>query len=120
VGLHGQTQAELSAQILDEDGQPVEQKQFTATADGTASTVRFDLRPTRPGVSFYKLRIRHADEAELPDPQVDADPAAPDSSETSRREVTLANNDRWLPVDRSGGPYRILYVAGRPNWEFKF
>jgi hypothetical protein len=23
-------------------------------------------------------------------------------------------------VDRGKGPYRILYVAGRPNWEFKF
>ena len=23
-------------------------------------------------------------------------------------------------VDRGGGPYRVLYVCGRPNWEFKF
>ena len=23
-------------------------------------------------------------------------------------------------MDRSTGPYRILYVSGRPNWEFKF
>jgi uncharacterized membrane protein len=23
-------------------------------------------------------------------------------------------------VDRGGGPYRVLYVSGRPNWEFKF
>jgi len=23
-------------------------------------------------------------------------------------------------VDRGQGPYRILYVGGRPNWEFKF
>ena len=25
-----------------------------------------------------------------------------------------------LAVDRGRGPYRILYVSGRPNWEFKF
>ncbi len=25
-----------------------------------------------------------------------------------------------LSVDRGGGPYRVLYVSGRPNWEFKF
>jgi uncharacterized membrane protein len=32
----------------------------------------------------------------------------------------LENNIRVVAVDRSGGPYRILYVSGRPNWEFKF
>ena len=37
------------------------------------------------------------------------------------KEATLANNTRMRgAVDRSGGPYRILYVSGRPNWEFKF
>jgi uncharacterized membrane protein len=35
-------------------------------------------------------------------------------------EATLANNSRVLAVDRGQGPFRILYVAGRPNWEFKF
>ena len=25
-----------------------------------------------------------------------------------------------MVVDRGGGPYRVLYVCGRPNWEFKF
>ncbi len=35
-------------------------------------------------------------------------------------EATLANNTRVLVVDRGHGPYRILYVSGRPNWEFKF
>src|SRR5256885_11023024 len=31
-----------------------------------------------------------------------------------------SNNSTVLAVDRGHGPYRILYVAGRPNWEFKF
>ncbi len=35
-------------------------------------------------------------------------------------EATLMNNQRIVTVDRATGPYRILYVAGRPNWEFKF
>jgi uncharacterized membrane protein len=35
-------------------------------------------------------------------------------------EATLANNTRIITVDRGRGPYRILYVSGRPNWEFKF
>src|SRR5690606_12092885 len=36
------------------------------------------------------------------------------------REATLANNSRLAAVDRGRGPYRVLYVAGRPNWEYKF
>ena len=38
----------------------------------------------------------------------------------SKSEITLANNLRNVIVDRGTGPYRILYIAGRPNWEFKF
>jgi len=35
-------------------------------------------------------------------------------------EATLANNESIITVDRGAGPYRILYVSGRPNWEYKF
>jgi uncharacterized membrane protein len=35
-------------------------------------------------------------------------------------EATTANNARTVVVDRGRGPYRVLYVAGRPNWEYKF
>ncbi len=38
----------------------------------------------------------------------------------STSEQTLANNSRLVVVDQGGGPYRVLYVSGRPNWEFKF
>jgi len=40
--------------------------------------------------------------------------------QASSAEATLLNNQRIVTVDRSTGPYRILYLAGRPNWEFKF
>ena len=42
------------------------------------------------------------------------------ANEATSAEATLANNSRVLVVDRGKGPYRILYVSGRPNWEFKF
>jgi uncharacterized membrane protein len=42
-----------------------------------------------------------------------------DKPETSV-EATLANNSRVLVANRGKGPYRILYAAGRPKWEFKF
>ena len=32
----------------------------------------------------------------------------------------MANNEAIVTVNRGGGPFRILYVAGRPNWEYKF
>jgi uncharacterized membrane protein len=34
-------------------------------------------------------------------------------------EATLANNVRLAAVARGQGPYEVLYVSGRPNWEFK-
>jgi uncharacterized membrane protein len=34
--------------------------------------------------------------------------------------MTLENNHRHVAVDRTMGPYRILYLSGRPNWEYKF
>jgi uncharacterized membrane protein len=35
-------------------------------------------------------------------------------------EATLENNRRLIQIDRGAGRKRILYVSGRPNWEFKF
>jgi uncharacterized membrane protein len=35
-------------------------------------------------------------------------------------EATMENNTRTFAVDRKTGPYRVLYVAGRPNWDYKF
>jgi uncharacterized membrane protein len=36
------------------------------------------------------------------------------------REATLVNNRQMIVVDRGQEPYRVLYVSGRPNWDFKF
>ena len=69
---------------------------------------RFQFRPKKSGISFYQLQVALA-----------ADEGFGLSGKTTE-EATLANNQRVLVVDRSGGPHRILYVAGRPNWEFKF
>jgi uncharacterized membrane protein len=38
----------------------------------------------------------------------------------SSSEATLANNTKIVTIDRPQGPYRVLYVSGRANWEFKF
>lgn len=75
---------------------------------GESATVRFRLPANESGALFYRLRVRATGDenafAEKP----------------RSREVTLANNERLVSIDRPEGPLRILYVAGRPNWEHKF
>ncbi len=76
--------------------------------DGERLSFRFQLRPEKNGVLFYRLRVAVKEEWEqFTKPKTSA-------------EATLANNSRVIVVDRGKGPYRILYVAGRPNWEYKF
>jgi uncharacterized membrane protein len=85
------------------------QEQFQRVRrDGEPVALRFRFRPERSGISFYQLRV--AARSEL---------GQFDDSKVST-EAILANNSRAVVVDRGRGPYRILYVAGRPNWEFKF
>lgn len=98
----------LVAQLLDETGEQLERQTLDAGDDGQPRVARFRLRPKRSGVSFY--RVRAAAESELD--QFDAPGRAV--------EATLVNNQKLAAVDRPGGPYRVLYVSGRPNWEFKF
>ncbi|MDQ3624675.1 MAG: glutamine amidotransferase, partial [Verrucomicrobiota bacterium] len=62
---------------------------------------RFQMRPEKTGVLFYRLQIGV-------------------KGSDGSAEATLANNETIVAVDRGRGPYRVLYVSGRPNWEFKF
>ena len=89
--------------VLDEAGREVAHQDVTPTeADATARPLacRFQFRPDKKGVQFYKV---HA--------------AAVTGGDD---EQTMANNDRLVVVDQGEGPYRVLYVSGRPSWEFKF
>lgn len=98
----------VAVELLDGAGNLVERQQWQPGRNDAKQTFRFRLRPDRSGVLFYKLRIASTSE---------------DISQGNPRppsEATLANNAREIVVDRGKGPYRILYVAGRPNWELKF
>ena len=68
--------------------------------DVTKVVFHFRLKPEKPGVVSYRLAVG-AKNAGAP-------------------EITMANNETVVTVDRGGGPYRVLYVGGRPNWEYKF
>jgi uncharacterized membrane protein len=100
----------LVANLLDESGKSVQKQTITADNDGEPVSVRFRLRPEQPGVSFYRVAV--APEGK------DAQPTTQHAIKSD--EATLANNARLVAVDRGRGPYRVLYVSGRPNWEFKF
>jgi hypothetical protein len=119
-GYGGRT---LVAEVLDESGKSVERQTPTVERDGQPLTLRFRLRPEQPGVSFYRVRITPQGDVPVPPaPSTAPSTTAPTSvpAPVGMAEATLANNSRLVAVDRGQGPYRVLYVAGRPNWEFKF
>lgn len=79
-----------------------------AARDGQTVAFRFQVKPEEAGLTFYQIRVSAKDEVgQFKDPR-------------PLQEATLANNARILAVDRGRGPYRVLYVSGRPNWEYKF
>lgn len=71
---------------------------------GDVAPLKFRHRPAEAGTVFYRLKAVLKDEtgAEI----------------TS--EATTVNNEQLIAVERGTMPRRILYVSGRPNWEFKF
>jgi len=106
-GYAGKT---VALDLLDSSGRLVEQQTRKISKSDEKHTFRFKVRPDRSGILFYNL---NAAEEKSQD-------TALEQTEATRTEATLANNKNTLVVDRGKGPYRILYVTGRPNWEYKF
>lgn len=116
IAIQGEVQApgfrgqRVTTKLRDPAGKVVtEETQVARNADGTVP-FRFNPRPEEPGVVFYELSTSLS---------TDATTLASGATNTSQ-EATLINNSKVIAVDRGRGPYRILYVSGRPNWEFKF
>lgn len=103
-GYRGQS---VVGELRDQTGRQVAAQTLTASADSATLAFRLPFKPEKAGLSFYRFEVRARRE-------VGAQDAA------SSEEATLANNSAVVTVERGHGPYRILYVAGRPNWEFKF
>lgn len=98
----------IIVRVLNEQQQEVERRTLTVAEEARPLSERFLIKPETPGVSFYQVQVALEGEVDFP---VDS---------TRSREATLANNRRLVTVDRGGGPYRVLYLSGLPNWEFKF
>jgi hypothetical protein len=99
-GLAGES---ITAALVGDGDKELQSQTVEVPEDGEPLALRFQLRPEHDGVNFYRVRVA---------PEGAAKPQA--------AEATLANNERLVVVDRGGGPYRVLYVCGRPNWEFAF
>ena len=105
-GYAGKT---VTLDLVESSGKVVEQQTRNISRNDEKHTFRFHVRPDRSGILFYHLNAA----------EEDAQDASPDQPEAPS-EATLTNNTHTLVVDRGKGPYRILYVTGRPNWEYKF
>ncbi len=121
-GFDGQ---KIMARLFDQDGNELDSQSVARGDPGTPLAARFQVRPESTGVTFYRVQAGVAEVAAPPKPQPATDgqpdiaqPSAAAAAETA--EATLVNNERTIVVDRGGGPYRILYVCGQPNWDFKF
>ena len=95
VAANGIADGEATVRVVDEGGKVLQSQQIAI--EGGEQSVTFRLQPREPGVRFFRVEVVS---------EID--------------EATTQNNAGTLVVDRSGGPYRVLYVCGRPNWEFKF
>jgi uncharacterized membrane protein len=105
LGFKGQSVAVV---VTDDDGEEVDRSNWKIRRDDEKRAFRFRLRPEKVGVLFYNVAVAQDSVPDVNDSQ------APSS------EATVLNNKRTVVVDRGRGPYRILYVSGRPNWEYKF
>jgi len=108
VGFKGEP---IVAVVADETNKEVERQETKSTGDGKPLSFRFQFRPERKGVSFYRVHAFAASDEKKGERKGDDVPSD---------EQTLANNSRLVVIDQGSGPYRVLYVSGRPNWEFKF
>ena len=108
VTANGYAGDALGAQLLDASGKSIAEQTQRTRRDQETVAFRFQYRPEKSGLSFYRFRVKSRNELKSADDQ------------RASEEATLANNQHIVVVDRGRGPYRILYVAGRPNWEFKF
>ncbi len=105
VAAFGYAGKTVTVTVTSESGHRVAQTSWDVQRSLADQVFRFQLRPDQTGVMFYTVQV--------------AEPVKNDSA-ALLIEATEANNQRTVMVDRGQGPYRILYVSGRPNWEFKF
>lgn len=119
TGLEGQT---VLAKLVDEQGQVAQKLTLAVTRAHQELACRFPLRPPA-GLTRWRLE---SEVVGTPDAAKEKNHSKKDPVSSNPKtvksitEATLCNNSRLLSIQRGAEPYRILYVSGRPNWEYKF
>ncbi len=101
IEVSGDAARRLVARLSDEQGKMVQEVPVDTPRNGSTTRQKITVRPEKPGLSFYRLDVV-------------------DTVGGTNAEATLVNNHRVIAANQGRDTYRILYVAGRPNWEFKF
>ena len=106
VKQNGYDNQELTLELLNEKNKTIQIKKWTANRP--LESLRLKPQDNISGIRFYTVRVYATKEREQ------------FKSNVPLSEVSLKNNTQTHKVDRRGGPYKVLYVSGRPNWEYKF
>ena len=115
VSAYGFEGEKLQARMVDLEGNVIEEQIEDIRDSDWRSTFRFEFKPDEPGLSFYRFTVGLLD-------QRDALESAEEGSgmAVQKKEATLENNSRMIAINRDQQVARVLYVGGRPHWEFKF
>ncbi len=115
VSHTGYDGTDAKIELIDASGALLETQTLRLGPEESPKSAVFRFRPESSGVSAYSLVVRSTTDTSWSTSQLLSNPEL-----RSPAEITLGNNRRFQVVDRGMGPYRILYLAGRPNWEYKF
>ncbi len=96
LGLAGKT---VVATVREHGGKVLEEMRHDFADQQDTWSPRFQVRPEASGTTFLEVEVKPADPLQ---------------------EATLENNRRMVAANRDSGPYRVLYIGGRPNFEHKF
>jgi hypothetical protein len=127
TALQGET--DIAVRLVDEEGEVVAEHTARTSPAGTAS-VEFEFRPDPVGLSSERAAINMGFEDVAPTAMraggarfytLQAMSAGDwGDFDAGAGEAAWDNNSRLICLNRPLEPFRVLYVAGRPNWEFKF
>jgi hypothetical protein len=122
VTHHGFENKKIKVDLLNSDKKLVQSQVIVLKQNAEPVPVEFRFRPDKSGVQGFQLVASQFMMSTLPTESANPEGTVATESDAAsiEMELTLGNNRRFQVVDRGRGPYRILYIAGRPNWEYKF
>ena len=92
--------------VVDRKGNRIDSETVQTSEDETVETVSFQLRPDKEdALAFYELQVRQTKD---------------DKPLEETEEATTKNNKQSVVAVMPHGPYPILYIAGRPDFSYKF